>query len=305
MQRTLIFFILVLSIGITLSFIYPYYMINPGTLTSGHATLKSDCMVCHTILQNTPDEKCIKCHAITSIGKSRVNDQPALNINSRISIIHGEITAPCISCHSEHYGKAVDKSFQHFSHSFLKVTALHSCINCHSSQKPSTEIHTRFLKDCKECHSLDSWKLAYFNHAALGDSINNCISCHAKDTPSDEMHSSLKTGVNCKQCHSFESWKPSAFNHSNYFVFDENHPSDCSKCHNVSSGYRTYTCYNCHEHSAGKIAEKHQEEGINSFENCVKCHRSGNEHETTGDGRGESHHENKRERESHEDNDED
>ena len=40
-----------------------------------------------------------------------------------------------------------------------------------------------------------------------------------------------------------------------------------------------YTCYGCHEHSRSKIREEHLEEGIRDYENCVECHRSGDEDE--------------------------
>ncbi len=47
-----------------------------------------------------------------------------------------------------------------------------------------------------------------------------------------------------------------------------------STCH-VGNDYKRYTCYGCHEHTPAKVRAEHEEEGIRDFENCVKCHRSG------------------------------
>ena len=53
-----------------------------------------------------------------------------------------------------------------------------------------------------------------------------------------------------------------------------------------SKDYRTYTCYGCHEHSRSKIREKHVEEGITDYENCIECHRHGEADEGKLEGRG-------------------
>lgn len=47
----------------------------------------------------------------------------------------------------------------------------------------------------------------------------------------------------------------------------------------MNNDYSSYTCYGCHEHSRSKIREEHVEEGIYDYENCVECHRSGDEDE--------------------------
>ncbi|MDH3713273.1 MAG: hypothetical protein OET44_05415 [Gammaproteobacteria bacterium] len=50
------------------------------------------------------------------------------------------------------------------------------------------------------------------------------------------------------------------------------------RCH-IDGDYSSYTCYGCHEHSRSEIREKHAEEGIYDCDNCVECHRSGDEEE--------------------------
>ncbi|MFI3185772.1 MAG: hypothetical protein QX198_07300, partial [Methylococcaceae bacterium] len=59
---------------------------------------------------------------------------------------------------------------------------------------------------------------------------------------------------------------------------DGDHHTRCGTCH-VGNDYSHYTCYGCHEHSPESIRREHIKEGIPNFENCVQCHRSGNEHD--------------------------
>ena len=78
--------------------------------------------------------------------------------------------------------------------------------------------------------------------------------------------------------HTQEAWLPATFEHEKYFRFDRHHDTDCATCH-VNNDYGSYTCYGCHEHSRSKIRAEHVEEGIYQYENCVECHRSGDEDE--------------------------
>jgi len=71
---------------------------------------------------------------------------------------------------------------------------------------------------------------------------------------------------------------PATFEHEKYFRFDRHHDTECITCH-VNNDYGNYTCYGCHEHSRSKIRGEHVEEGIYDYENCVDCHRSGDEDE--------------------------
>ncbi|MBK7172419.1 MAG: hypothetical protein IPH84_04120 [Bacteroidales bacterium] len=98
--------------------------------------------------------------------------------------------------------------------------------------------------------------------------------CHK--APSDQIHDSFS--ASCNECHNIYKWYPSTFDHSTYFVLDNDHNVSCKTCH-VKSETKQYSCYGCHEHSAGKIDEEHREHGIYQFENCIKCHKSGNKHE--------------------------
>jgi hypothetical protein len=117
--------------------------------------------------------------------------------------------------------------------------------------------------------------ISRFSHELVVSSTREqCEGCHAN--PVDSLHRQIKG--NCKQCHTIEGWKPATFDHDEFFRFDRHHEADCETCH-VGNDYGNYTCYGCHEHSRSNIREEHFEEGIFNYENCVECHRSGDEDE--------------------------
>ena len=126
-----------------------------------------------------------------------------------------------------------------------------------------------------------------------GADKNNCASCHNK--PDDAFHKLSEE--NCSKCHSTAKWVPSSFDHSSYFQLDKNHNAKCNVCH-TTNNYKVYTCYGCHEHTQGNIMEKHNEEGISDLNNCVSCHKSGNENDIRMDGKSENGSEQKKNKNS-------
>lgn len=127
--------------------------------------------------------------------------------------------------------------------------------------------------DCLACHTTKDDESLSFQHGLLNTSINNkCALCHIDSEPDDELHHSA--GDSCGTCHSPPTWFSTSFEHSQYFIFDNNHPSNCSNCHLLSGDFSQYSCYGaCH--SEADIREKHLEEGINNYGDCAECHRSG------------------------------
>lgn len=89
---------------------------------------------------------------------------------------------------------------------------------------------------------------------------------------------------NCIQCHLTSRWTPADFDHSAYFVLDRNHNASCKTCH--TNNQFEDTCYGCHEHTPSNILGEHREEGISNINDCVRCHKSGNEHDMEGRGEG-------------------
>ncbi len=145
-------------------------------------------------------------------------------------------------------------------------------------------------QDCMACHTdhprprLTRNLVRSFNHALLKPEARaQCATCH--NAPADELHRDIKQ--NCGQCHRPVAWTPATFDHRRYFSLSSPHDASCSTCH-VSGNFRAYTCYGCHEHQATRIEARHREEGIRDIENCARCHRSANDENSEGGGRGDS-----------------
>ena len=192
---------------------------------------------------------------------------------------HASIAKDCFSCHTPFLGSSPAK-----------------CITCHKVEEigllttkglpidremKNVAFHQKLIEeDCVACHSDHRGVQAFrpigqFSHELVqSDLQEQCDSCHTR--PGDALHQKI-TG-NCSQCHSQRAWLPATFEHDQYFRFDRHHDTDCVTCH-ISNDYGNYTCYGCHEHSRWKIRGEHIEEGIHDYENCVDCHRSGDEHE--------------------------
>jgi Class III cytochrome C family len=197
---------------------------------------------------------------------------------------HKQLETDCFACHAPLLGAASER-----------------CVTCHKPAeigrlttkgqpvlKPltSTPFHQKLnTQDCVACHSDHAGVKRFrqqgrFNHALLQkETLSQCQSCHK--LPADSLHRQISG--NCSQCHNQNKWTPATFDHDKYFVLDRDHNARCVTCHE-GNNYSRYTCYGCHEHSPSSIRREHIEEGIRNFNNCVKCHRSADEHE---DGRGE------------------
>lgn len=192
---------------------------------------------------------------------------------------HAELTTDCFACHTPFIGSTPEK-----------------CIACHKVEEIGLKTTTGFPvgresknvafhqklneEDCVACHSdhkgVKSFRpISRFSHNLLDDVLQQeCDSCHRN--PGDSLHRKIKG--NCKECHTQKEWTPATFDHNEYFRFDRHHDANCESCH-VENDYSNYTCYSCHEHSKSNVRREHLEEGIREYENCVECHRSGDEHE--------------------------
>lgn len=280
-MRTLFAFSLTFISGLVAAFILPYNMITPGVLIGGHSNLKNDCFACHSAFQGSSSTKCIVCHKIETIGKNSKYKKSSISIN----LFHKSILRnDCFACHTEHNGLSRELATDRFTHDLLKADIRSNCTYCHLNDKPVTPVHAATNINCSECHNTSDWKQASFSHDKFTGKIQ-CSSCHLTKKPADAIHNFSSTEINCATCHSTDAWTPANYDHDKYFVFDENHTSKCSNCHNLINSFKTYTCYNCHKHNREETIREHDKEGIRNIDNCVKCHRSGNEHDAGKEGR--------------------
>ena len=117
---------------------------------------------------------------------------------------------------------------------------------------------------CVQCH---------INARGFGDfpvTPQDCYSCHHNDEPHGGQF-----GTDCAACHTTSAWIPAQFTGEHSFPLDHGGGATCATCH--PGRFTTYTCYGCHEHSEGEVREKHLEEDIVDFQNCMECHPSGKE----------------------------
>lgn len=277
---------------IFLMYQYPSVMLNPGELVSGHQDVREKCSSCHQPFWGIENDRCISCHKPSEIGLKKINPGVANSGKQKI-LFHDKLINPkCASCHTDHKGVKPDVSLNSFSHELLSAAIINKCNDCHVSL--SDKLHSQLSADCSRCHSTNGWKSSVtFSHDMIQTDKNNCISCHQR--PNDAFHQMSED--NCSKCHSTSQWIPSTFDHSSYFQLDKDHNSKCNVCH-ANNNFKTYTCYGCHEHSQGSIMEKHTEEGISDFENCVSCHKSSNEHDIRMKGRSNEGSEQKRNKDS-------
>lgn len=269
-----------LAVLAALVFFYPHLMVAPGALAQGHAALTEDCFACHSSFRGADAGRCVTCHSLPDIGV-RTTKGVVLGKRAVKTSFHQQLLEQnCMACHTDHAGpKLTHASRKPFSHALLRPETKDRCESCHTA--PSNKIHRDLTVSCVQCHKTERWKPAAFEHALLAKAVlDKCEGCHKP--PPNKLHVQLTR--NCQQCHSTKAWKPATFDHNKYFVLDGDHNTACSTCH-TSDDYSRYTCYGCHEHTPDNIRRKHVKEGIQDFENCVKCHRSAKEH---GGERGES-----------------
>lgn len=253
---------------------FPSTMLSPGRLTNGHAQLKNNCTGCHEPFGGISNNKCIACHNLAEIGKDTSENALTVSGKKKILFHEGLSSQSCIACHTDHKGVDAAGQLNGFKHALLSDPLLNNCVSCHAM--PTDNLHRQVNASCINCHNTEAWKnVVKFNHSMLlATDKTDCASCHQK--PEDNFHKTLLD--NCNTCHSTEKWVPANFNHASYFVLDGDHNVSCSTCHK-NNNYNTYTCYGCHEHTTNNILAEHNEEGIYNINNCVECHKSGNETE--------------------------
>ena len=124
------------------------------------------------------------------------------------------------------------------------------------------------LIGCSECHE-GTRSQATFSQAPAA-----CVGCHPE--PGEHLG---QFGTECSDCHSTDGWQGARFDHRFPLDHGRRGESACRTCHPRAPNYDTYSCYGCHEHSLQSIRHEHLEEGIRDFQDCVRCHPSGREHE--------------------------
>jgi hypothetical protein len=273
-----------------------------------HAELSKDCAACHAANSGAVlASGCKHCH--TGIQAQITGGLP----------MHGKLTNPedCSACHSEHKGATASiTDMANFNHAATRfpLTGQHKqldCAQCHKDEQykgtprscvechADPEIHRgKFGLDCASCHTTATWKGATFDHTTTRFSLTgqhkqlNCAQCHKdeqyKGTPRScvechadpEVHRG-KFGLDCASCHTTATWKGATFEHEFPLTHGghKRNPISCATCHTTPGNYKSYTCYECHEHDKAKMERKHREIRTSNLADCASCHPTGREDE--------------------------
>ncbi|MBF0168204.1 MAG: class III cytochrome C family protein [Alphaproteobacteria bacterium] len=275
MNRPLTYILLAnLAVAVALVFMFAHLMVSPGSLIEGHRELEQDCFACHVSFVGVQPNKCVACHKVADIGILTSKGLPVLTQKAKTPFHQKLGGQECVACHSDHQGVSIYRIRQRFSHGLLASDDQKQCVTCH--KKPVDKLHRSASETCSLCHVTEKWKPASFKHEQLALAERElCTNCHQGKAPNDAMHN--QTSSKCGTCHTTEQWKPASFEHAKFFVLDDQHKR-CTTCHRTKD-YKQYTCYFCHEHSPERTLREHRELGMSSYENCVACHRSTDEHE--------------------------
>ncbi|RME47757.1 MAG: hypothetical protein D6791_05035 [Chloroflexi bacterium] len=247
-------------------------------LTGGHAHV--ECEVCHAEGKFTGLELlCVACH--------REDDAH-----------EGQYGTSCERCHiADGWDQVIfDHTVAGLMYNGRPLDVATSCVTCHARD----DAHEgRFGDACYKCHVADGWDQVTFDHNRTMFPLEgahrevacekchtierfaftpmDCVACHAEP----RVHLGL-LGTQCADCHTVNAWSPALLPEH---TFPLNHRSRkniaCDVCHDQGT-FELYTCYNCHEHNPAKIERKHLEEGIRNFQDCMRCHPTGREHEGEG-----------------------
>ncbi len=211
---------------------------------------------------------------------------------------HAALAADCFACHAPLRGVVAQRCIACHAVADIGLRTTKGVAIKATAPGLATPLKTSFHQqlteqNCMACHSdhagpkLTQRSRKPFSHDLLRVAARErCEACHT--APSNDMHRKLSAG--CAQCHTANAWKPATFEHDKFFVLDRDHNASCSTCHTTPNDFSKYTCYGCHEHTPANIRRKHVKEGIQNFENCVRCHRSADEEPEGGgerDGGGE------------------
>ncbi len=263
------------------------------TLTGAH--LRVACSGCHLSartpadLQDTPTA-CESCHQ---------KDDPH----------NGKFGAQCGVCHNPEAWKPAkfDHSLSSFPlegrHVEVECESCHTqgyagtpqdCFSCHQAD----DTHQgQYGAACETCHHSGDWKDATFDHALSnfpldGAHVNvECAECHKeniyKGTPIEcaachadpAYHLGLFPGQVCSECHTTAAWRPAPYNGPHTFPMNHGEKNNtCADCHQPTLAQ--WTCYTCHDRA--ETEQEHREEGIADFNDCLRCHPTGQEGDEGG-----------------------
>lgn len=193
-------------------FIIPRGSYQPGKLLAAHAGFDTQCAACHRPWHGVDNRGCIACHGDFSQnnphGGYDVTDTTDGLIAGKHLVVFKGNTLSCLSCHSEHHGRAADVHVQAaFScawchkHPTLRSVAKHGgpTLSRHESgnqmfQQPFNHYQHRLLMglqaeafpkgfECATCHQVNAVASGTADRMTITWAA--CVHCHANPQASD------------------------------------------------------------------------------------------------------------------------
>jgi hypothetical protein len=263
------------------------------------APIAADCMSCHRqdyTAASMPDHattgfptNCEQCHTTLTWQGSGGFDHASFA--KGFALVGAHATIQCADCHIPPNGAL------RFS-----ASGQNDCVACHQAQFNSAHSGTGFPTSCTDCHNINSWANATFDHSKFGFALlgahaqlqcsnchiqpgnalkftqpsgqNDCVACHQADY--NRVHSGSGFSTNCTDCHTVNNWNAN-FDHTSFFPLTGSHAASCATCHTTPGTYSAFTCFQCHEHNQTDMNSKHQ--GVNGYSYdsnaCYRCHPTG------------------------------
>ena len=272
-----------------------------------HAGL--DCQQCHADGQyvNVP-VNCQGCHLQTYVQTTNPDHAAA------------GFPLDCRQCHTATVAKWANADFTHSAdfpmtggHANRSCQECHvsgfantstECFSCHASDYQDADdpdhAGNQFSHACSDCHSINAWQPATFNHDLSGFPLTgahvtaNCAACHVNgqytgiptacydchqdnyETAADPNHVAGNFDHNCAECHTTAGWAPASFDHSqsDFPLTGAHFAASCTQCHVDGQFTGTPTiCFACHEQDYTN-ADNPDHDGEQFSQNCADCHNT-------------------------------
>ena len=274
---------------------YPLRGLHQGvSCTQCHVSLVftnvgTRCSDCHADIHRRQfGSQCESCHSVQGWQVSLTSIR---NHQNRFPLIGAHATVPCDACHK---GAATSQ--------FAGLST--ECIACHVQNFAQTTLPNhqvaQFPTTCEQCHTMDSWLGAAFDHAKftgfaltgmharlectachIGGKFQgtsaNCMSCHLKDYTGTTNPNHVQAGLpqDCALCHTTASWAGAKFDHNTFtkFPLTGGHVNvPCAQCHVNGRFAGTPTdCASCHLADFRKTTNPNHVAGGFPTD-CAMCH---------------------------------
>jgi mRNA-degrading endonuclease YafQ of YafQ-DinJ toxin-antitoxin module len=276
--------------------------IPPGTDLIYTPAGQDDCVACHQADYDTQHAgtgfpvDCLDCHTVdTWIGATFDH----ATVANGFDLVGAHAPLPCASCHILPGMELI-----------YTPAGQDDCVACHQADYDTQHAGTGFPVDCLDCHTVDTWIGATFDHATVGNGFElvgahaplPCASCHilpgmeliytpagqddciaCRQADYDTQHAGTGFPTDCLVCHTVDTWMGAQFvdHDGQYFpIYSGAHSGrwdTCQTCHEVASDFTVFTCFNCHEHDQASMDSDHQGRDGYVYEStaCYSCHPDG------------------------------